>query len=730
MSRPMTATTPRTVPRGRPDPVETATGRGGTHGSSRAGRGVSDRGGWGARAGRDNGTGADAAGLGPASTGTGTGRAISEPPGGGPTGGGGRGGRARAGDRALAGWPGMAEILRGLAALASLGALLVAVPVVLWAWRANPLPMAGRPYAGWDVVAAVSWLLWAWLVVCVGFEIAAQRARATDRDRIARPGGTSGAAGGSGRFEADAPGSRPSGTHRGRGGRPSGEAAPPGPAARAVDEARGTRRHAAPAPPFVRRGTARLVATAGVVVAALMSSRAALAATEQEQRPATIATAIASPDPNGLAGPDASGAAGDGQPAGLLPTAASHTVQRGESLWSIAEDGYPEAAPAQLPAAVDTVFATNRGAADPSGHRLADPNLINPGMRLALPALDAAGHAVPTTGGGAPPPGGAFAPGGGGGPASPGGAPTGETPRPSTQPPTASPGGAQPPPATPRPAPPASTLATPGTSPTTTPDAGPSSAAGPASPGRTTASGSPTGPGTPSPGTGTGPQTSGTGGTADGRAGGGGTAEHVEPSRGGAYDVPTWQAETWVTAAGLLGAAAVASVSSSRRRRREESVPDTISVAGPGGDLPDDGPISVEVLRPAGPPPPPPPPPPPLPLPLPPPPAARTNADAARRSKALRIALLLGEQHLRSGNPDAALAATQRGLAVHPFHPGLFALRMRAYAASGDHVSMTTEYGAYLFAEQANPSWTGETDRDLENLYWSLRHQLESSGTP
>ncbi|OHV41328.1 hypothetical protein [Pseudofrankia sp. EUN1h] len=727
---------------------------------------MSDRRYWDARAGRDNGAGevAGAVGLGPAGTGrrTGDGKPSGGLPSGGltgkgPTGSGGeRGRRARAGGRVLAGWSDVAEILRGLAALASLVALLVVVPVVLWAWRANPLPMAGQPYAGWDVVAAVSWLLWAWLVVCVGFEIAAQRGRAAGRDRVAWPGGSSGGAGADERSVPGAPASRPRGTHRGPSDGPAGGPAPAGAAARAADAAPGGRRPApTPAPRIVRRGTARLVTTAGVVVAAMMSGRAALAATAPDPRPATVATATAGPadttiptnhdadspagpdspaaagaggsatgqadadDPNDPHGADASGVAGsDGPPAALVPTAESHTVQRGESLWSIVEDGYPDAVLAQLPTAVDTVFAANDGAADPAGHRLADPDLINPGMRLALPALDAAGHAVPApaagspAAGGAPAPGGgASAPSGGGTSAPPGGAPAGETPRLPAAAPTAPSGGTQPPRApAPQATAPESAPAAPGAPPPTTPAAGPSAAAGPPAPGQATASASPAGPGAPSPGADGGRQSAGTGTPANSRPGSDGTTGRAGPGRS-APDVPKWQTETWVVAGGLLGAASVASVSSSRRRRREEEAADTISVAGSDGPYPDGGPISVEVLRPATPPPS--------------PPTVAADADAVRRHKVVRAALLLGEQHLRSGNPDAALAATQRGLAVHPAHPDLFALRMRAYAAAGDHVAVTGEYGAFLFAEQASPSWTGETNRGLESLYWSLRQELE-----
>ncbi|WP_322768851.1 hypothetical protein [Frankia sp. Cr1] len=40
--------------------------------------------------------------------------------------------------------------------------------------------------------------------------------------------------------------------------------------------------------------------------------------------------------------------------------------------------------------------------------------------------------------------------------------------------------------------------------------------------------------------------------------------------------------------------------------------------------------------------------------------------------------------------------------------------------AAGDHHAVTTEYHAYLHAEQADPLSDGDTDRDLETLH----HQL------
>jgi hypothetical protein len=63
--------------------------------------------------------------------------------------------------------------------------------------------------------------------------------------------------------------------------------------------------------------------------------------------------------------------------------------------------------------------------------------------------------------------------------------------------------------------------------------------------------------------------------------------------------VPTWQTETWATAAALAGAAATATAAARRRRRRDEGDDDQRRDAGGGAA---DGhpvdPITVECLRP------------------------------------------------------------------------------------------------------------------------------------
>ncbi|WP_157475400.1 SARP family transcriptional regulator [Parafrankia sp. EUN1f] len=79
-----------------------------------------------------------------------------------------------------------------------------------------------------------------------------------------------------------------------------------------------------------------------------------------------------------------------------------HTVRAGENLWSIVEDEYPDLNPAAIPEAVDEVFETNRGLTDSRGRTLRDPQVINPGMELRLPAFGAKQRAGRGDGTGSP----------------------------------------------------------------------------------------------------------------------------------------------------------------------------------------------------------------------------------------------------------------------------------------------------------------------------------------
>jgi DNA-binding SARP family transcriptional activator len=80
----------------------------------------------------------------------------------------------------------------------------------------------------------------------------------------------------------------------------------------------------------------------------------------------------------------------------------------------------------------------------------------------------------------------------------------------------------------------------------------------------------------------------------------------------------------------------------------------------------------------------------------------------------------LAQLHLGRGELTGVQEATARGLAILPAHTELFALRMRAAATVGDRAGVRAEYEAYLRAEQADPLWDGETDRDLQLLYQEL----------
>jgi hypothetical protein len=97
---------------------------------------------------------------------------------------------------------------------------------------------------------------------------------------------------------------------------------------------------------------------------------------------------------------------------------------------------------------------------------------------------------------------------------------------------------------------------------------------------------------------------------------------------------------------------------------------------------------------------------------------------------AVAAALLLAELHLTHGDTDTVLSVTTRGLTVLPGHPGLFALRMRGRAAAGDRAAVRTEYDAYLRAEQADPFYDGDTDRDLEQLFHTLTRERTSTSPP
>ncbi|OHV64187.1 hypothetical protein [Pseudofrankia sp. BMG5.36] len=423
--------------------------------------------------------------------------------------------------------PGLGDILRSLLALVSLVGFVAGIPAMLWTWRGYPLPTTWQPGRWWtllqagyihpdlapNTLATLGWLLWAWITLCLAWEITTQatsalhsqrhRARAAARHLPAEPETRarsstqhpSGTRRHSGRPEARAATSTP--------GRPAGTPPAAGRPGGVTRPAAGGRR-GAPAPRAVRRGAARWVATAGIVFT-LLSSRAALAATPATTAPhtgapTTAATAPAHPgstltptrapwisgpatDPRLTAGNNAAATATGngaahvphgwlpaledsspprtsaasstppyttaapqtantptGRPELLIPTSTSHTVAPGDTLWAVAADAYRSADDTTLPVIVDIVFTTNHGTTDPAGHRLTNPDLINPGMALALPTLDPTGHPSPT-----PPP------------------PANATPRPAPAPGTPSP--AIPPPPTTATPPPGTATSTPGRGP-------------------------------------------------------------------------------------------------------------------------------------------------------------------------------------------------------------------------------------------------------------------------
>lgn len=93
-------------------------------------------------------------------------------------------------------------------------------------------------------------------------------------------------------------------------------------------------------------------------------------------------------------------------------------------------------------------------------------------------------------------------------------------------------------------------------------------------------------------------------------------------------------------------------------------------------------------------------------------------------------AMLLAQHQLRYGHIDAVLDATTRGLSILPTHTGLYALRLRAHALRGDLESMNAEYRTYIRAEQADPFWDGDTDRDLRDLHTRLTRLTRESTAP
>ncbi|MBL7631872.1 bacterial transcriptional activator domain-containing protein [Frankia sp. CN6] len=108
-------------------------------------------------------------------------------------------------------------------------------------------------------------------------------------------------------------------------------------------------------------------------------------------------------------------------------------------------------------------------------------------------------------------------------------------------------------------------------------------------------------------------------------------------------------------------------------------------------------------------------------------PWSRAELDPAITSTAISAATLLAECHLDCADPAGALAATARGLALDPAHPGLVALRMHAHAYTGDAAGLAGEYRSYRAAEQSSPHWSGQPNRALEQLYYELAGDLPAT---
>jgi DNA-binding SARP family transcriptional activator len=238
------------------------------------------------------------------------------------------------------------QAMLGVGALLSLLLFLLAVPAFLAAWRGNPLPatwepgrwsmLASRGYLDPDLlpdgIAALAWLIWAYLSLCILAEALAQLLHSRRDARTRRRAGAR------------------------IGWRP-------------------------PAPRPLRRATARWVALASLIFG-LLSTRAALAASPTApgpaQRPSVPASAPVAEATAGAARP---------VPGELAPIERSHDVRASETLWGIVRDAYPTAHRSDLSWLVRQVFHTNEGVADPAGRPLHDPNVLNPGMTLRLPTL-------------------------------------------------------------------------------------------------------------------------------------------------------------------------------------------------------------------------------------------------------------------------------------------------------------------------------------------------------
>ncbi|WP_241840154.1 SARP family transcriptional regulator [Frankia sp. CcI49] len=247
--------------------------------------------------------------------------------------------------------------MSAVAALIALAAFS-AIPLALWAWRGLPLPgtweparwltLARRGYLHPDVLpntlAVLIWIAWAQVALALVREIAARLRHGVTATRTVFLSGAAQHLAGS----------------------------------------------------WIASLAILLSLTAGRTTAVAVSFDVYLpptAAAATQSLPADAVIAGLSVDPTRTATHTADGTVID---EAALPEAApgaatwrQHTVRAGENLWSIVEDEYPDLSPASIPEVIDEVFETNRGLTDARGRTLRDPQVINPGMELRLPAFGA-----------------------------------------------------------------------------------------------------------------------------------------------------------------------------------------------------------------------------------------------------------------------------------------------------------------------------------------------------
>jgi nucleoid-associated protein YgaU len=325
--------------------------------------------------------------------------------------------------------PGWQRAVTGLAALVALVAFLAALPVALWTWRHNPLPTSWEPQRWWmlawggfvhpDVVAnalaVATWLMWAQVVFALARETAARvhRRVAASRSALVLPGVQELARGWvtAVSLVLTVAASRPESAHS--------LAALPAAASVAAfdtptaavadvrqpptgDEA--DQHHAGTVHTCDRYETLRSLASRHYGDAArwtrIRDASVGLRQSDGTRLPTGFVavdegTRLLIPADATVADIQLAGQAraiSDREPSPrrpLDPTATKHVVEKGDTLWDIAEASYPDADQAEIPRIVRAIYKANRRVEDGNGHVLHDPDLINPGMTFRLPVLPA-----------------------------------------------------------------------------------------------------------------------------------------------------------------------------------------------------------------------------------------------------------------------------------------------------------------------------------------------------